>query len=86
MEVHHLDKNKNSEKLEEEFGDILFSLVNLSRHLSVSIEKALNKSNLKFIKRFQEMEKISQENSKNFSELSIEEMNSLWEKAKTTLS
>ncbi len=67
---------------EEEFGDILFSLVNLSRFIGVDPERALRKSTEKFVKRFQKMEELIEKDGKKLSNLSIEEMNRYWEKAK----
>ena len=67
---------------EEEFGDILFSLVNLSRFMGVDPERALRKSTEKFVKRFQKMEELIEKDGKKLSDLSIEEMDKYWEKAK----
>ena len=67
---------------EEEFGDILFSLVNLSRFLGIDPERALRKSTEKFIRRFQKMEELIEMDGKKLSELSIDEMDRYWEMAK----
>ena len=67
---------------EEEFGDILFSLVNLSRFMGIDPERALRKSTEKFVKRFQKMEELIESDGKKLSDLSIEEMDKYWEKAK----
>ncbi len=67
---------------EEEFGDILFSLVNLSRFLGIDPERALRKSTEKFIRRFQKMEELIERDGKKLSELSIDEMDRYWEMAK----
>jgi len=75
-------KEKGREEIEEEFGDILFVLVNLGRHLGISAEVALDKVNKKFIKRFNKMLEISEKEGKKFYELNIREMDELWEKAK----
>ncbi len=81
-ELKKASKGKTKEEIEEEFGDILFVLVNLGRHLGISAEIALSKVNEKFIKRFNEMISISEKEGKNFYELNIKEMDELWEKAK----
>ncbi len=82
-EIHNANPaTSNKDRLEDEFGDILFSLVNLSRHLGISTEQALNKSSLKFLKRFREMEKISSDEKKDFSKLTLQEKDALWERAK----
>ena len=76
------EKKNDSEKMEEEFGDILFSLVNYSRFVNVNPEDALEKTNKKFIRRFQLLEKMIKKDEKDFSDLSFEEMNNYWDKAK----
>ena len=76
------EKKNDSEKMEEEFGDILFSLVNYSRFVNVNPEDALEKTNKKFIRRFQLLEKMIKKDEKVFSDLSFEEMNNYWDKAK----
>ena len=67
---------------EEEFGDILFSLVNLSRFMGIDPERALRKSVEKFVRRFRRMEELIEKDGKKLSDLSIEEMDRYWEKAK----
>ncbi len=67
---------------EDEFGDILFSLVNLSRFMGIDPEKALRKSTEKFVRRFQKMEKLVEDDGRKLSNLSVEEMDRYWEKAK----
>ncbi|MGN0014042.1 MAG: nucleoside triphosphate pyrophosphohydrolase [Candidatus Gastranaerophilaceae bacterium] len=71
---------KTYDDREEEFGDILFALVNLARRSQIDAEQALIRSNTKFMKRFRKMEEITQ---KPLKELSFEEWDSLWKKAKT---
>ena len=65
-----------------EFGDLLFSLVNYSRFIDIDPEEALERTNLKFIKRFQYLESESKKDGKNIADMSLEEMDSYWEKAK----
>ena len=72
----------DQKKIEEEFGDMLFSMVNLSRHLELSSENALRKSNNKFIARFKKLEKEIARKGKKFEELTHEEMDKIWEKVK----
>jgi len=66
----------------EEMGDILFSLVNLSRHLDVNPETALRKTNLKFLKRFQYIEAELEKQGKKITDSSQEDMELLWERSK----
>jgi XTP/dITP diphosphohydrolase len=74
--------DSNSDKIEEEFGDLLFSLVNFSRFIGVSPENALAKTNNKFIDRFRLMEELIQEDSRDIKEMNLKEMDQYWEKAK----
>lgn len=66
-----------------EFGDLLFSLVNYSRFIDIDPEEALERTNLKFIKRFQYLETESKKDGKSIGEMSLEEMDHYWEKAKS---
>ena len=72
----------NEKKIEEELGDVLFSIVNLSRHLNISAEDMLRKGNKKFIKRFNAIEKSAKNRGLNIEELSLEEMNQIWDQLK----
>ena len=74
--------DSNSDKIEEEFGDLLFSLVNFSRFIGVSPENALAKTNNKFIDRFRLMEELIQEDSLDIKDMNLKEMDQYWEKAK----
>ncbi len=67
---------------EEEFGDILFSLVNLSRFLNIDPERALRKSVEKFVERFSLMEKLIEKDGKSIKDMDVEEMDKYWEIAK----
>lgn len=73
----------NTEKMEEEFGDLLFSLVNYARFIGVNPEDALERTNKKFIKRFKYIEAQTKKNGKELKELSLEQMDVFWEEAKT---
>ena len=81
-EFQNEEKRNNAEKMEEEFGDVLFSLVNYSRFINVNPEDALEKTNKKFIRRFQYMEQKIKEEGLDLSKLSFEQMNSFWDMAK----
>ena len=78
------EKKNDSEKMEEEFGDVLFSLVNYSRFVNVNPEDALEKTNKKFIRRFQFMEQKIKEDGLDLSKLSFEQMNTFWDMAKVS--
>jgi len=76
-------KEINKEKVTGEFGDLLFSLVNYSRFIEIDPEEALERTNIKFIKRFQYLETESAKDGKNIADMSLVEMDKYWEKAKT---
>ena len=76
------EKKNDSAKMEEEFGDVLFSLVNYSRFVNINPEDALEKTNKKFIRRFQFMEQKIKEDGLDLSKLSFEQMNTFWDMAK----
>jgi len=71
-----------SNKIEDEFGDVLFSLINYARFLNINPEDALEKTNKKFIKRFQYLESESKKEGKELSDMSLTEMDVYWNKAK----
>lgn len=73
----------DKEKAIGEFGDLLFSLVNFSRFIDIDPEEALERTNLKFIKRFQYLESESKKDGKDIAEMSLTEMDEYWEKAKS---
>ena len=75
----------NSNKMEEEFGDLLFSLVNYARFIDLSPESALSKTNQKFIVRFQLMEKLIKKDNKEIESMPLTEMDEYWDKAKLNL-
>ena len=68
--------------IEEEFGDVLFSLVNYARFLQVDAEGVLEKTNKKFIKRFQEMENIAAGRGEQLQDLTLTEMDAIWDEVK----
>lgn len=75
-------QQKNKTRIEEELGDLLFSLVNLSRFLNINPEDALRKTINKFSTRFQKVETYFEENGENINEKSLEEMDAVWDKIK----
>ncbi len=68
----------NTEKIEEELGDVLFSIINYARFLKTDAEAALEKTNKKFISRFKKMEEIAIEKGTTLHQLTLEEMDELW--------
>lgn len=73
----------NHEKAMAEFGDLLFSLVNYARFINIDPEEALERTNKKFIKRFQYLETESAKDGKKMGEMTLEEMDQYWNRAKT---
>lgn len=74
-----------SDKIEEEFGDLLFSLINYARFIDINPENALSKTNSKFIQRFKLMEELAIEDNNELQGMSLEQMDVYWEKAKQRL-
>lgn len=74
----------NRIEIEDEFGDLLFALVNYARFIRINPEDALERSNKKFIRRFQCLEEQVRREGKNLSEMSLAEMDVFWEQAKRT--
>ena len=72
----------DKEKMEAEFGDLLFSLVNYSRHININPDDALERTNKKFRKRFQAMENLIHADNISLSDMNLEEMDVYWEKVK----
>jgi XTP/dITP diphosphohydrolase len=79
------EKLQKSENREEEFGDLMFSLINYARFVDINPENALSKTNSKFIKRFQLMELLIQNDNLIINELNLEQMDVYWERAKWIL-
>ena len=71
-----------SDKIEDEFGDVLFSLINYARFLGINPDDALERTNRKFIKRFKYLEKESAKDGKQMGEMTLEEMDVYWNRAK----
>ncbi len=78
-----INSDNQPDKLEEELGDLLFSVVNLSRHIKVNAENALRKSNKKFTKRFQYIEECLEQEDKSINECSLDELEAYWQQAKS---
>jgi MazG family protein len=72
----------NKEQATAEFGDLLFSLINYARFIDINPEEALERTNLKFIKRFQFLEKAAQDSGKSLADMTLAEMDVFWEQAK----
>jgi len=81
----HREKNANSQKMEDEFGDILFALINYARFININPEDALEKTNRKFIKRFNFIEQKAKEQGKPLPDMTLDEMELLWQQAKEEL-
>jgi len=77
-----IKENGGKEKLEEELGDLLFSIINAARLYGIDPENSLERTNRKFISRFQQMEKIIRQKGKILEYLSLDEMNRIWEEVK----
>jgi len=80
-----IESDKNSAEMEEEFGDVLFSLVNYARFVNINPENALAKTNKKFINRFMLLEELIEKDGLNIQEMELPEMDVYWEKAKLIL-
>jgi XTP/dITP diphosphohydrolase len=75
-------ENHNTESIESELGDVLFSIINASRLYNIDPEAALEKTNRKFIKRFNYLEKETLKKGISLHDMSLDEMNVIWEQAK----
>ena len=73
---------QDQEKIEAEFGDVFFSMINYARFLKVDPESALERTNKKFIKRFQYLESKAKERNKALHDMTLGEMDVFWEEAK----
>ena len=71
-----------NKKIKDEIGDLIFSVINFSRFIGIDPEESLEKTNLKFIKRFNTMEKKILKEGKSFSDMSLSEMDRYWELSK----
>lgn len=81
-ELHHAINSANQQNIEEELGDVFFALINYSRFLNINPDDALEKANKKFIYRFKYIEQKANDNGSKINNLSLEEMDKLWDEAK----
>jgi len=81
-EVREFKQAESEEQRAQEFGDLLFVLANIARRLGVDLEAALREANRRFYLRFSYMEELCRQRGLNFSQLSFDEQNALWEEAK----
>lgn len=81
-ELHEAIASGNQAHMEEEFGDLVFSLVNFARFLNIDAENALEITNKKFISRFTRMEAAALSSGKKLEEMSLEEMDAIWNQIK----
>lgn len=79
-----IDDNSDREEIENEFGDLLFSLVNYARFLNINPEDALRKTNRKFVSRFKTIERTLRERGKDMENASLDEMDEIWNATKNT--
>ncbi len=82
QELFEAIKSGDNNKIEDELGDVFFSLVNFARFLQVDAENALERTNKKFIDRFTKMEEAAQLNGQQLHDMSLEEMDAIWNKIK----
>ena len=75
-------KKGNQDKIESEFGDVLFALINYSRFINVNPENALERTNKRFMKRFLIMEKLIKQDNLELSDMNLQEMDVYWNKSK----
>ena len=81
-EVKEFKRAQSKEQKAQEFGDLLFTLANIARRQGIDLEAALRQANRRFYQRFACMEELCRKRGLNFSELSFDEQNALWEEAK----
>jgi len=84
LEFKEVVKAGNVDKMEDEFGDLLFSLVNYSRFLNLDPETALERTNQKFLKRFRYIEEVATKQGKQLTEMTLGEMDAIWNEAKAS--
>ncbi len=81
-EFKEVAKEGDVDKMEDEFGDLLFSLVNYSRFLNVDPETALERTNQKFLKRFRHIEEVAIAQGRQLTDMTLGEMDAIWNEAK----
>ncbi|MGN6437959.1 MAG: nucleoside triphosphate pyrophosphohydrolase [Agriterribacter sp.] len=81
-ELQEAVKQNDKDAIEDEYGDLVFSLINYARFLHIDAESALERTNRKFMKRFNQMEAQAAANGKNLQDMTLEEMDSIWNQVK----
>ena len=84
QEVAEAAESKNQDAIEDEIGDLIFAVTNLARKLKIDPELALRRTNRKFTKRFQHIEAAAKIQSREVTDMSLDEMEALWQAAKKT--
>lgn len=82
-EFKEVAKEADHDRMEDEFGDLLFSLVNYSRFVNIDPETALERTNQKFLKRFRYIEEVALAQGKQLTDMTLGEMDAIWNEAKT---
>jgi len=82
QELQEVVKENDKNKIEDEFGDVVFSLINYARFLQIDAENALERTNKKFIQRFTQMEDIASQQGKQLHDMTLQEMDALWNTVK----
>jgi MazG family protein len=83
-ELHEAIASGDESKVHDEVGDLLFTLANIARKLNVNAEEALQSTNRKFTRRFESMERSVREQGQNLDQLTLEQMDALWDEAKSS--
>src|ERR1700674_5192868 len=81
-ELHEAIEEKDQKKIHDEIGDLLFTIANVARKLDVNAEEALQSANRKFMRRFESMESAVRSEGRNIDQLTLEQMDALWDEAK----
>lgn len=82
QELQEVVKENDKDRIEDEFGDVVFSLINYARFLQIDAENALERTNKKFIQRFTQMEDIASEQGKQLHDMTLQEMDAIWNTVK----
>jgi XTP/dITP diphosphohydrolase len=85
LEFKEVVKAGDADRMEDEFGDLLFSLVNYSRYLNIDPETALERTNQKFLRRFRYIEEVAKNQGKQLTDMTLGEMDAIWNEAKLNL-
>ncbi|MDH7462543.1 nucleoside triphosphate pyrophosphohydrolase [Chitinophagaceae bacterium 26-R-25] len=82
QELQEVVKENDKDRIEDEFGDVVFSLINYARFLQIDAENALERTNKKFLQRFTQMEDIASEQGKQLHDMTLQEMDAIWNTVK----